>query len=82
MRKVTLAALTGLGLAYLAAPSAAHAAVFSIAPAIQAAGEQGIGQAAPVEEVRTTTGSSSRNRRRTRSRGTAQSSRSGGTTQR
>lgn len=82
MRKLALAALAGLGLASLA-PPAATAAVFSIAPAVQAAGEQSLDQAQPVEEVRRTTGSNAsssrrrsrsanRNRTRNRNRTTAQ----------
>ena len=74
MRKVTLAALAGLGLSVLAAPSIGHAAIFSIAPAIQAAA---LDQVSPMDEVRATTGSSSsRNRSRNRSRGQAHGSRS------
>lgn len=75
MRKVMLAALTGLGVSILAAPSIGRAAVFSIAPAIQAAGAASLDQASPVDEVRATTGSSS-SRTRRRNRGQAHSSRS------
>ena len=80
MRKLVLAGLAGLGFASLA-PTTASAAIFSIAPAVQAAGEQSIDQASPVEEVRTTTGSSStRNRSRHRNSGHSSRSRSRGTT--
>jgi len=80
MRKLVLAGLAGLGFASLA-PATASAAIFSIAPAVQAAGEQSIDQASPVEEVRTTTGSSStRNRSRHRNSGHSSRSRSRGTT--
>ena len=78
MRKLVLAGLAGLGFASLA-PATASAAIFSIAPAVQAAGEQSIDQASPVEEVRTTTGSSS-TRNRSRNRNSGHSSRSRGTT--
>ena len=75
MRKLVLAGLAGLGFASLA-PTTASAAIFSIAPAVQAAGEQSIDQASPVEEVRTTTGSSSSTRNRSRHRNSGHSSRS------
>ena len=81
MRKLALAALAGLGLASLA-PATASAAVFSIAPAVQAAGEQSLDQAQPVEEVRRTTGSSSSSRRRSRSSAHRSRSRSHTTAQR
>lgn len=58
MRKLTVAGLA-LGLACLLAPSTASAAVFSMAPAVQAAGDQSLQQATPIDEVRT-------NRRRRR----------------
>ncbi|HYF09051.1 MAG TPA: hypothetical protein VD970_15620 [Acetobacteraceae bacterium] len=53
MRKLVLAALAGLGLAAVAAPSTASAAVFSLAPAMQAAGDHSLQQATPIEEART-----------------------------
>ncbi len=68
MRKVMLAALAGLGFTVLAAPGSGQAAVFSVAPAIQAAGAVVLDQAAPVQEVR------SRRRNRSRSRSSTQGS--------
>lgn len=62
MRKLVLAGIAGLGLAYLAMPSTAGAAVFSMAPGVQATGDQSLTQAGPIDEART------RRRRRRRVR--------------
>lgn len=62
MRKLTITGLVALGLTWLVLPSTASAAVFSLAPAISAAGDQSLQQATPIDEART------RRRRRVRAR--------------
>ncbi len=62
MRKLTITGLLALGLAWLVVPSTASAAVFSLAPALQAAGDHSLQQATPIDEVR------NRRRRRARAR--------------
>ena len=52
MRKLVIATLCGLGLTALALPTTASAAVFSLAPAVQAAGDHSLQQATPIDEVR------------------------------
>ena len=53
MRKLTITSLVALGLAGLTLPSTASAAVFSLAPSVQAAGDHSLQQATPIDEVRT-----------------------------